>query len=246
MKKLLLSFLFTSSLFAMQRDKFEALLAYNNVQEQSVAKQLNPESVHAPERMGTVALFQDENGFYAVTNGIRRDIQPAYCNEILNKAKEAGKVDELLKDGYIWMKELENNEIALEANLRLKGGGPLCAWWAYHFTKATIYGTVGIAAGAAISTVVASTGGGAIPVAASYMASETVGLGLGSSAAIGAGTSIAGVGAGSLVVSAVGAETVGTATVGLAASSGGFWGLLGLVEVASVGVGALFAGPWCP
>jgi hypothetical protein len=150
------------------------------------------------------------------------------------------------KEGIICVNQEEDVAYSLVAKAPGFGGGPICAWWAYCFTKGTIYSTAGIAAGAAIGTAVVASGGGVLAAGVAAGAGKTISVGVGAASGLSTAASIGTAAAGGVVVNALGAGTVATAVGGTAASVGSVAGAIACVEGASIFVGALFAGPWCP
>lgn len=183
---------------------------------------------------------EDENAAYRIEkHQMNKELRDLLKYKVLAKFIES--------EGIIRINKEDDDSYSLVAKTPGLGGGPVSAWWAYTLTKGTIYGSVGIAAGAAVSTAVVASGGGVLAAAAGGSTAKAISTAVSAASGLGGAASIGTAGVASGITSAVGVSTVATAATSLTVSSGeSALGIMAAVEGASLFVGALFAGPWCP
>ncbi len=209
--------------------------------------ELVPLDVNSKEE--ALKLYSDNKKFYVEDNNAAYRVEKHNLNPLLQEVIKRGAMGKFKDAGYIRVNKLEEGRYELLAKVRGDGGGPWGAWVMYNLTKTTIYSAAGIAAGATIGGIVAASGGtAAAPLVAGAGAAtgKAIGTGLGMAAASSTSVGIAGAGVAGGIVNAAGAQTVGTVAGGLLASTGSAAGVIAAVEGASLFVGAIFAGPWCP
>lgn len=184
-------------------------------------------------RSKDVSIIHNKDGFYTECNGIREKALIEKKSPLFKM--NAKQVQSFIKMGsYLTVDKLPNGQTKLSLHSKLKGGGPILAWWGYGITKSVLYGLgiVGIGAG------VAATGGGIGMVAGGAVALSTAG---GTGAAVVAGVVT---GAGTMGAGVTAASVTGVTTTLI--TTGGSWGLIsGGIEAASMAVGGLLAlVPW--
>lgn len=197
-------------------------------------------SIQAPSSLGHVALYHDGSKFNVVQGGEYHQV--AHYNVDKNlRLINPELLSALGNLGYVRVNRLSDGEFKLDLQGRLNGGGPLFAVWAYGIAKAFCWTTVGVTAGAAVATTVATAGGGTVVGAALGTAVGKVVTGVGTAGMVLTTTAPA-AGAAAATVAAVG--TTNAAMAVTAAGTG--IGVTAAVEAVSLGFSALFAGPWCP
>jgi hypothetical protein len=108
--------------------------------------------VMVPERLGSVELYHNNEGFHVVHKNEYRQIKPHFMDKELrkiNKHQLAG----LLAHGYLSLNQMSDNEFSLEANVRGLGGGGVGAtvgvWVGWTVTNVVGHGTIFLACRAA-------------------------------------------------------------------------------------------------
>jgi len=147
-------------------------------------ERVRPENIVAPKRLGTIDLRHDDNGLYVIKDGQAQPIERRQCDEVLRNIIALKKIKEFQDDeGYISVNE-RNNKLALEAQGRIKGGGPGGATAGFLIGKGLTYGVcyggiwlVSLFAGPAAAPTALTAGKVATPFI--ELASNKVGIGLG-------------------------------------------------------------------
>lgn len=221
MKQLLLAFIFISPLSAMELVESKAVSSKDALKLYTNQKDF---------------YVEDELAAYRVEkHDMNKELRALIQYTALTKFKEEA--------GYIRIDKHDEGKYSLLAKVRGKGGGPICAWWAYGIAKSTMYSTAAAAATATVAGAVIATGGGVVPAA---IAGTAVGKTVVAAAGVSTAANIVGGAAGAGIVAAAGVANTGLAMGGLAASAGSSAGIIAMVEAGSIGFAALFAGPWCP
>lgn len=121
-------------------------------------ERLRPENIQAPSRLGDIDLRHDDHGLYLMRDGKAQPIERHQCDATLRKLIAAKKLKEFQNEnGYIQVNEMDNEELALRANVRVLGGGPMLSAFSYlavktigytvMMTTAAVVGTASVAAG---------------------------------------------------------------------------------------------------
>lgn len=189
------------------------------------------EEMKASSNVGNIELFHSDKGFFVKKDGDFHKAVSYHKNQALNSKQ----LKSVLKQGaYFNVEDLGNHNYQVNLKGKLKGNGPIAAWWAYGATKTILYGLgiTGVSAGvAATGGVIGAVGGGALALG-------TTGASVGASVIAGAVGS-----SGALGASAVAATTLG-AGAAITSTGGSIMLITGAIEGASLAVGAFFA--WLP
>ncbi len=140
---------------------------------------INPALVRASSDLGKMKLYHSDSQYLVKHNGLLLAVENHDVDPILKTALEKKCLSRLLETGAIKVHKLSDGSFALESKGNGRGGGPLCAWWAYCFAKGTLYGSAAVAAGAVVSGAVVASGGGVIPAAIAAGAGKTISIGVG-------------------------------------------------------------------
>lgn len=216
------------------------LLGCSTVQASQEIVRINDTARFASHKLGKIELYH-ANGEFKVMHDNKLHAVENHCVDKPLRNVDLKKLAMFLNHGHLAVNKTDNGEFTIRANAHGKGGGPVCAWWAYGTAKAFCWTTVGITAGASVAGAVVATGGGAVVAAGTGTMVGKVVTGIGT-AGMALSTTVPAAGAAAATVAAAG--TANTALAITAASSG--IGLVAAVETASLGFAALFAGPWCP
>lgn len=194
--------------------------------------QIDSKSVYRSDSLGNMTLHHNKNGFFAKKDGQEILISSAFVDSDVRSIKTE-KLKDIQKDMYFRLSQMNDGELTLKANSRLRGGGPLFGLGAYWITKTVAYGTALVGAGAVAIP--------AVPVAGAAVSTLVSAATLGASPAVAlTGAAIGGSGL-------VATETAATATVIMVTAPGGIAGAIACVEGAASAVGAFFAAiPFLP
>lgn len=162
-------------------------------------------SIFTSHDLGKVDLYHNDEGFHVLQDNELYTVKRYSMDPLLRNIKHK-QLKKFQKVGYINVKKIDNDEFALEANVRGLGGGPVFGSMVYWGVKALFYGGAVGAAGVAVG----ASGGEALVVAG---AAE----GLAAAGALGAGSGL--VATAVTVVPTLGTIAAGGTTVGVIASS---------------------------
>lgn len=191
--------------------------------------ELESSTVFIPACLGKVSLLHSDHGFSVVKEGRERRVQKHDTDPLVRNLSE-DQLKSFLQHGYLSISQMSNDDYALQAHVRLPGGGPVTASALYWITKSLCYGT----AVAAASTAVVVTGGAAAgAITTAGVAAATGGASMGAVAVSGA-----------IAATAGGTATAVTSTAATVTAAGSLAGAAAAVETASMGAFAL--GLWLP
>lgn len=161
--------------------------------------QVDESSVVAPSKLGRIGLFLSDKGYHISINDRFYDIKSCWVDPKIRKIT-IQQLKAFIKNGYIKVNQLDNEDIVLRAHVRGLGGGPVAGIIGYWGTKVLCYG--GVTVGAVVATVYAApviavtaplAGAGVAAVAtaagATAATAATAALGGASTIAAGAATS---------------------------------------------------------
>ena len=191
--------------------------------EQSYGKitQIKASSLFAPNEIGKVDLFHDDEGYHVVQDDEVYTVNKHSVDPLLRSLKHK-QLKKFQKCGYIHVKKNQDNEFSLVSKIRGNGGGPYFGWILYTLTKSFCYGaaTAAVGAGVAATTPVLLGAGASV---AGGAGATLVGSAIGGTTWA-AGTALASTGAGAVLsvapVAVIAGGLSATAT-GTAAATGG-------------------------
>ncbi|MDR3549984.1 MAG: hypothetical protein P4L31_01095 [Candidatus Babeliales bacterium] len=198
----------------------------------------------ASHKLGSVDLYHADGRFHVMQNNKKYAIETHSVDEKI-RSVDAHKMATFLKHGHIELKQTDQGDFKLRANVHGNGGGPVAGAVAYWVTKSICWGGVGAAAAGGVGVVVAAT------VATGGTAGVAVGAAVNAGASVAVGATLAGTTAAGAAAAAIGTSVAATEAATLltaaAATAGGTAGLIGGIEATSAAAGALFlAMPFLP
>ena len=145
--------------------------------------EIKKSSVFAPERLGTIELSRETDGFHVLQNNKKHKVENYWLDKPLRKMDDE-KLKTFLTQGYISVNKLDNGEFTLRSNVRGLGGGPVASVITYWGIKGSYYGGLiagawlggpfGAAAAATqLATTAAAVEAAALAAAAAALASPT-------------------------------------------------------------------------
>jgi hypothetical protein len=234
---------------SMQRD-YNDTLSDIRIKDGVVIK---PSSVFIPERLGSLQLHHNKDGFHVINDGQKHQIKKYFVDKTVRDINKE-QLKAFLLNGYISVNQMNDGEYSLKANHRLNGGGPIFGTFAYWLTKSLCYGailagvgTATVVTGGAVGGIVGgATAGASVAVGTTIVATTSTAV-IGTTAGAVTGTIAAGalVGTGATVASGViggvtggaGAAALGVGAAGAAVGAGG---MVAGIEAVSVSVGTFF------
>src|SRR3990172_4349696 len=72
-------------------------------------------SIHAPQRLGKISLFHDEDGFHVLQNNKPHKVKNYWVDPILRTATNK-RLESFQNSGYIMVNQMDNGEFSLKAN----------------------------------------------------------------------------------------------------------------------------------
>lgn len=100
--------------------------------------------VFAPKALGKVELLHGPEGF-SVWKDKKNYAIERYFTDSLVRNMTKRELYSFSKNGYFSINQMEDGNFSLQAQTRVKGGGPVCGYYAYHATRILCWG--GITAG---------------------------------------------------------------------------------------------------
>lgn len=150
MKLALLTILFSVPCMAMIQEKFN----------------IDPQSLSVPKRLQNLSVYHEENEFHVVKDGRDSIVKSHRMDSLLRRLKQNRPELQsyLQSSGYLTVGENEDGQFSLEADGRMRGGGPLLCGLLYLGVKTLAY--TGLLTGAvAANTVAPGAGGVAVSIA---------------------------------------------------------------------------------
>ncbi len=89
-------------------------------------------SLHVPERLGSVALFNSPNGFAVLKDKQTHVIEPDALDTTLRQMDYKQRSLYMAKGGGFILNQANTSEYTLKSAANIKGGGPIAGWvcWA--------------------------------------------------------------------------------------------------------------------
>lgn len=88
-------------------------------------------SLHVPERLGSVALFNSPNGFAVLKDKQSHVIEPDALDTTLRQMDYKQRSLYMAKGGGFVLNQANTKEYTLKSAANIKGGGPIVGWICY-------------------------------------------------------------------------------------------------------------------
>jgi len=120
-------------------------VSFVGAMEESSCIKIKQSSLMAPQSLGSIEVYRDQDGFHVMQNDELYDVKSYNVDSLLRRADKK-TLEKFQKVGYLSVKQMSDGEFSLTANTRLVGGGVLGAtigFWAAKVAVYTVaYGTI--------------------------------------------------------------------------------------------------------